>query len=93
MLTNVPRTGDLESPRPHGSSLQKSARVYSATGPSQPYLPARIADLLGARVTEYYRQYFAVAVFVVAAFGMVGAMLGAARLLRLRRHLLNAPRV
>jgi NADH-quinone oxidoreductase subunit A len=37
---------------------------------------------LGARVTEYYRQYFAVAVFVVAAFGMVGAMLGAARLLR-----------
>ena len=33
-------------------------------------------------MTEYYRQYFAVAVFVVAAFGMVGAMLGAARLLR-----------
>lgn len=36
-------------------------------------------------MTEYYRQYLAVAVFVVAAFGMVGAMLGAARLLRPRR--------
>jgi NADH-quinone oxidoreductase subunit A len=34
------------------------------------------------RVTEFYRQYLAVAVFVVAAFAMVGAMLGAARLLR-----------
>jgi NADH-quinone oxidoreductase subunit A len=33
-------------------------------------------------VTEFYRQYLAVAVFVVAAFGMVGAMLGIARLLR-----------
>jgi NADH-quinone oxidoreductase subunit A len=33
-------------------------------------------------VTEFYRQYLAVAVFVVAAFAMVGAMLGAARLLR-----------
>jgi NADH-quinone oxidoreductase subunit A len=33
-------------------------------------------------VTEFYRQYLAVAVFVVAAFVMVGAMLGAARLLR-----------
>ena len=33
-------------------------------------------------MTEFYRQYLAVAVFVVAAFAMVGAMLGAARLLR-----------
>ncbi|GIU85698.1 MAG: NADH-quinone oxidoreductase subunit A [Acidimicrobiia bacterium] len=33
-------------------------------------------------MTEFYRQYLAVAVFVVAAFGMVGAMLGLARLLR-----------
>ena len=33
-------------------------------------------------VTEFYRQYLAVAVFVVAAFAMVGAMLGVARLLR-----------
>jgi NADH-quinone oxidoreductase subunit A len=33
-------------------------------------------------VTEFYRQYLAVAVFVVAAFLMVGAMLGVARLLR-----------
>ena len=33
-------------------------------------------------MTEFYRQYLAVAVFVVAAFGMVGAMLGIARLLR-----------
>jgi NADH-quinone oxidoreductase subunit A len=33
-------------------------------------------------VTEYYRDYLAVAVFVVAAFLMVGAMLGMARLLR-----------
>jgi NADH-quinone oxidoreductase subunit A len=35
-----------------------------------------------ARVTEFYRQYLAVAVFFMAAFGMVGAMLGMARLLR-----------
>jgi len=33
-------------------------------------------------VTEFYRQYLAVAVFVVAAFGMVGAMLTVARILR-----------
>lgn len=33
-------------------------------------------------MTEFYRQYLAVAVFVVAAFGMVGAMLGMARLVR-----------
>jgi NADH-quinone oxidoreductase subunit A len=33
-------------------------------------------------VTEFYRQYLAVAVFVVAAFAMVGAMLGMARILR-----------
>jgi len=33
-------------------------------------------------VTEFYRQYLAVAVFVVAAFAMVGAMLTVARILR-----------
>jgi NADH-quinone oxidoreductase subunit A len=33
-------------------------------------------------VTEFYRQYLAVAVFVFAAFAMVGAMLGMARMLR-----------
>jgi NADH-quinone oxidoreductase subunit A len=33
-------------------------------------------------VTEFYRQYLAVAVFVFAAFLMVGAMLGLARILR-----------
>jgi NADH-quinone oxidoreductase subunit A len=34
------------------------------------------------RVTEFYRQYLAVAVFVVAALLMVAAMLGVGRLLR-----------
>lgn len=33
-------------------------------------------------MTEFYRQYLAVAVFVVAALGLVGAMLGIGRLLR-----------
>jgi NADH-quinone oxidoreductase subunit A len=33
-------------------------------------------------VSEFYRQYLAVAVFVVAAIGMVAAMLGVGRLLR-----------
>jgi NADH-quinone oxidoreductase subunit A len=33
-------------------------------------------------VTEYYRQYLAVAVFIAAAFVMVGAMLGVGRLIR-----------
>ncbi len=33
-------------------------------------------------MTEFYRQYLAVAVFVFAAFLMVGAMLGVARILR-----------
>jgi NADH-quinone oxidoreductase subunit A len=33
-------------------------------------------------VSEFYRQYLAVAVFVVAAIGMVGAMLGVGSLLR-----------
>ena len=35
-------------------------------------------------MTEFYRQYLAVAVFVLAALLMVGAMLGIARLLRPR---------
>ena len=33
-------------------------------------------------MTEFYRQYLAVAVLVLAAFVMVGAMLGVGRLLR-----------
>ena len=33
-------------------------------------------------MTEFYRQYLAVAVFVAAAFVMVGGMLGIARILR-----------
>jgi len=40
---------------------------------------------VGARVTEYYRNYLAVAVFVLAALIMVGAMLGLGRLVRPRR--------
>src|SRR5659263_11720 len=36
----------------------------------------------GPRVTEFYRQYLAVAVFIGAALLMVGAMLGAGRLIR-----------
>ena len=58
----------------HGSSLEKRPRVYSAT------TPKTLSS--GARVTEFYRQYLAVAVFVFAAFLMVGAMLSIARILR-----------
>ena len=36
-------------------------------------------------MTEYYRQYLAVAVFVLAALGMVGGMLGLGRLVRPKR--------
>ena len=36
-------------------------------------------------MTEYYRQYLAVAIFIGAALLMVGAMLGAGRLLRPNR--------
>ena len=36
-------------------------------------------------MTEYYRNYLAVAVFVLAALVMVGAMLGLGRLIRPRR--------
>ena len=47
------------------------------------YIPRRfLPGRFRASVTEFYRQYLAVAVFVVAAFVMVGAMLGLARLLR-----------
>jgi NADH-quinone oxidoreductase subunit A len=53
----------------------KSAHAYT---PRRPEL-VRQTD---ARVTEFYRQYLAVAVFFLAAFLMVGAMLGVARLLR-----------
>jgi NADH-quinone oxidoreductase subunit A len=56
------------------SDPEKSTRVYSATT-----LPGPVPE---PRVTDFYRQYLAVAVFVVAAFVMVGAMLGVARLLR-----------
>jgi NADH-quinone oxidoreductase subunit A len=38
-----------------------------------------------AAVTEYYRNYLAVAVFVLAALLMVGAMLGLGRLIRPNR--------
>lgn len=38
-----------------------------------------------ARVTQYYRNYLAVAVFGLAALGMVGAMLGVGRLVRPNR--------
>lgn len=38
-----------------------------------------------ARVTEYYRDYLAVALFLGAALAMVGAMLGAGRLIRPNR--------
>jgi NADH-quinone oxidoreductase subunit A len=51
-------------------------RVYSATIPVRP--------VSEPRVTEFYRQYLAVGVFVFAAFLMVGAMLGMARVLRPR---------
>lgn len=33
-------------------------------------------------MSEFYRQYLAVGVFVLAAFGMVGALLGVSRLIR-----------
>jgi NADH-quinone oxidoreductase subunit A len=39
----------------------------------------------GPRVSEFYRNYLAVAVFVGAALLMVGAMLGVGRLLRPKR--------
>jgi NADH-quinone oxidoreductase subunit A len=38
-----------------------------------------------ARVTEYYREYLAVAVLIVAGLAMVGGMLGLGMLLRPRR--------
>ena len=51
------------------------------SGPA--YTPGSTRNLATEpRVTEFYRQYLAVAVFVVAAFGMVGAMLGVGRILR-----------
>ncbi len=34
------------------------------------------------QITEFYRQYLAVAIFVAAGFAMVGGMLGIARILR-----------
>ena len=56
----------------------KSAHAYT------PRRPARkpLKPVTDARVTEFYREYLAVAVFVLAAFLMVGAMLTMARLLR-----------
>lgn len=46
-------------------------------------LPQMIDAAVGASaMTEYYRDYVAVAVFTIAAVGMVTAMLGAGRLVR-----------
>lgn len=42
-------------------------------------------SLAASELTEYYRQYLAVGVFVVAAMVMVGAMLGVGALLRPKR--------
>jgi NADH-quinone oxidoreductase subunit A len=55
-------------------SVRESADVYSP-GPA-----AFVVER--ARVTEYYREYLAVAVLVVAALLMVGGILALGRLLR-----------
>ena len=47
----------------------EKAHAYTPPDPDPAWSRSRV-------VTEFYRQYLAVAVFVVAAFGMVGAMLG-----------------
>ena len=74
MIDRRPSRGAGTNPRRHGSLSGKKPRVYSATTHPEP--------ATDARVTEFYRQYLAVAVFVLAAFLMVGAMLGIARVLR-----------
>ena len=59
------------------------ARSYAAPeiNPHDPHLiPAEGAG--GPRVSEFYRNYVAVAVLIGAALLMVGAMLGVGRLLR-----------
>ena len=48
---------------------------------------ATIANIATSKIssnpmTEYYRNYLSVAIFMFAAMGMVGAMLGMAKLLR-----------
>ena len=49
-------------------------------------LPHIIDAAVGtSAMTEYYRSYLAVAVFALAAVGMVGAMLGVGRLVRPNR--------
>jgi NADH-quinone oxidoreductase subunit A len=58
-------------------SRKVPTRILRADLEIRPHQPAT-----DARVTEFYRQYLAVAVFVVAAFVMVGGMLLIARILR-----------
>jgi NADH-quinone oxidoreductase subunit A len=58
-------------------SRKVPTRILRADPRIGPHQPAT-----DARVTEFYRQYLAVAVFVVAAFALVGLMLGIARILR-----------
>ena len=51
-----------------------------STPTTHTFIPAMGAG--GPRVSEFYRNYLAVAVFIGAALLMVGAMLGVGRLLR-----------
>ena len=73
------RLAQARIPPAHSSSYEKYPRVYSAKTARKPLQP--VTD---ARVTEFYRQYLAVAVFALAAFVMVGGMLLIARILRPR---------
>jgi NADH-quinone oxidoreductase subunit A len=65
---------DLARMPPNAVCCRENGHAYTPRRP----LPA-CSEL---RVTEFYRQYLAVAVFVLAALLMVGAMLGVGRLLR-----------
>jgi NADH-quinone oxidoreductase subunit A len=57
-----------------------------AHGANVPHVNAVLAGQHGTSdLTEYYRQYLAVGVFVAAAMVMVGAMLGVGTLLRPKR--------
>src|SRR5262249_16274504 len=78
-----------KNPRARRFVAAKEATRILRDDPPEPATDARVTEfntqylvLADARMSEFYRQYLAVAVFVVAAFLMVGAMLGMAAILR-----------
>jgi NADH-quinone oxidoreductase subunit A len=56
--------------------------MFSFNSQISPAISSAVSKSQSNPMTEYYRNYLSVGIFILAAIAMVGAMLGVARLLR-----------